>query len=108
MNEPWVEFDRGGGRDHEHVCARVYLGLGIVLELWSEEVAAERRWEIEEVAFDPVDGGQPITLTPPRRMTTLRDSELIAFVRREWNLEVGREAKREAARAGQEALDVGT
>ena len=107
MIEPYVEFERGMGKDHEHVCARVFLPLGIVLELWSEEVRSERRWEIEEVTLDPTDGRGDIslTLTPGRRMKLL-DCELVAFVRREWDLEVARERRREAAAVGQEALHV--
>lgn len=107
MSEPWIEFERGRGVDHEHVCARVYLGLGMVLELWSEEVAAERRWEIEELTFDPADARRPITLRPHRSEAKMGDSELIAWVRREWTLEVEREAKRDAMLRGQVTLDVG-
>lgn len=108
MGEPWVEFERGTGIDHEHVCARIYLGLGIVLELWSQEVASERRWEIEEVSFDPTDTAGPIRLTPSASFGAgkLRDSELIAWLRREWTLEVEREAKHDAMLRGQAVLDV--
>lgn len=104
--EPWIEFERGSGGDHEHVCARVYLGLGIVLELWSDEVAAERRWEVEEIALDPADDG-PVVRLSPARTAKIMDCELVAFVRREWTLEVEREAKRDAAARGQAVLDVG-
>jgi hypothetical protein len=107
MNDPWVEFERGRDKDHEHVCARIYLGLGIVLELWSEEVAAERRWEIEELTLDPADSGPPVYLdTRGSGKLMIRDSELVAFVRREWTLEVEREAKRDAMLRGQVVLDV--
>lgn len=107
MGEPMINFERGSGGDREHVCATVYLPLGVTLELWSDEPVAERRWDLEEVQLDPTDDRPPVRLTALRGTPTkLGESELMAFVRREWDREVGLEAARAAAARGQESLDV--
>lgn len=101
-----VSFERGDGKDHEMVCATVYLSLGVTIELWSEEVRGIRKWDLNEVGFAPGDGRPMITLKPRGNLERILESEVITFVNREWDREVGREAKLAAGARGQEVLDV--
>lgn len=106
-DEPLINFERGSGADHEHVCATIYLPLGMTLTLWSDEVKGCRDWDLDEVELHPGDGETRPAINLMQRWgknARISESELISFVRREWDREVAREAKQAAG--AQEVLDV--